>query len=84
MTDFKVGDVAQCTFGKIRGVISKIQMVNGSVYYCIGRATFYHGDVLELVYKDQHAPMVYDKVSDTKEEAMASSETIEAIEKMME
>lgn len=36
------------------------------------------------VYKDQHTPMVYDKISDSKEEAMASSETIEAIEQMMD
>jgi len=84
MRELKMGaEVRIIHTGEIE-VINRFVFLGSVVMYMI-KGHAYYAEELELVglYEDQHAEMVYDKISDTKEDMMASSEAINAIERMM-
>jgi len=80
--DFRIDDlvIATSPYRVMRGRIGKI---DSDFIYLNNGLPFPKDNVHRVKYKDQHTSMVYDRISDTKEEMMVSRETIEYLENMM-
>ncbi len=81
--DFRIGDLVIATSIDKKVIMrERIQRIGLKLIW-IDDLPFEKHNVHRVKYKDQDRPMVYDGISDTREEMMVSRETIEYLEEMM-